>query len=110
MALKLDLSGYTLHASADRPYSPDAAGECVALDDGNYEINVDPRLNDHAFGETFIHELLEAIDMMYDLKMAHTQIQTLGVALNLLAGKGFGKEVRARLEKPKGRAKGRSKP
>jgi hypothetical protein len=109
MALKLDLSGYTIVAHAANPTSPEAAGECEPKLDGSFIVRVSPQLNDHAFGEVFIHEMVEAINMVYDLDMNHTQIQTLGVALNLLAGKGFGKEVRAKLEKQK-KPKGRSKP
>lgn len=32
--------------------------------------------------ETFIHEVIEAINFEYDLKLPHTSIKTLGVALH----------------------------
>lgn len=103
--ITLTISGHELHLLAVTPKSEDAMGECEPMDDGSYTLRVSPKLNDRAFCDTLFHEIIEAVNCIYDTDMTHNQIQTLGVALSQLAPDEFTTSVRAQMappvEKPK---------
>jgi hypothetical protein len=103
MSLILNISGYDRTLTA-RETEQDCVGECEALATGDYDIRVSPHLKDPAFVEVTIHELIEAINMIYDLELPHSSIQTLGVALGqLMPHDQLGPYLRAAMapEKPK---------
>lgn len=82
MPLLLTIANYELNIVGENPTSENALGECEPLESGNYNIRISPALSDRAFVETTVHELIEAVNCIYDLELNHTQIQTLGVALS----------------------------
>jgi hypothetical protein len=103
--LHLTISSVNLHLASGRTDS-DALGQCEPLPSGDYKIIISDGLNDERFAEVTLHELIEAANMIYDLEMTHTQIQTLGVALAEVLPKGTGAQLRMLLApKPEGKAK-----
>lgn len=81
MSKTIKISEYPIKILLEKPTDPDAEAECESHGDGTYTIRVPPDLMPRAFVDAFVHELIEACDMIYDLKLEHSQIQTLGVAL-----------------------------
>jgi hypothetical protein len=81
MSKTITVSGYPIEIKLEKPTSEDAEAECEGHGDGTYTIRVPPDLPPRAFVDAFVHELIEAFDMIYSLDLNHTQIQVLGVAL-----------------------------
>lgn len=46
------------------------------------EIKIEERIDREAQEEVFIHEVIEAINSIYDLGVPHPVIQTLGIAIH----------------------------
>jgi len=70
----------------------DEYADCFGLFDATTcKITLDPAVGNSQLEETYIHELIEACNRLFDLKMDHQTIQTLGVGLHqaLTTGRGL---------------------
>lgn len=69
----------------------DEYADCFGLYDSSTDkITLNPGVSNAQLEETYIHELIEACNKLFDLKMDHQTIQTLGVGMHqaLTTGRG----------------------
>jgi hypothetical protein len=57
-------------------------GECGHFEMGTLTIRIDTDMPETLVQETLLHEIVEAINALYELELAHRTIQILGTALH----------------------------
>jgi hypothetical protein len=57
-------------------------GECGHFEMGSLIIRIDTDMPETLVQETLLHEIVEAINALYELELAHRTIQILGTALH----------------------------
>ena len=59
-----------------------SSGACGMMLAQHLMIKIDPNQEQSIIEETFIHEMIEAINYIYELELDHPKIQTLGAAIH----------------------------